>query len=105
MRSISYLPSTSGGGIYRTCKSMENYRVCIGACLTKRDVGGKKKRPYQNALDAEEQHQLHLGDFNITSKTIIKNSHQDQFYNVTQVLIPDVNSTSRKPKSIYPNML
>ena len=29
MRSISYRPSTSGGGTYNTCKSMENYCWCL----------------------------------------------------------------------------
>ena len=29
MRSISYRPSTSGGGTYSTCKSTENYGQCL----------------------------------------------------------------------------
>jgi hypothetical protein len=62
MRRISYRPSTSGGGTYRTCSSMGNYSYCIYRCKPHKERHWKIKIPYQNALGAEEQHQLHLDD-------------------------------------------
>ena len=70
MRSISYRPSTSGGGAYSTCKSIGNYGQCLyvqvsmtGTIFFFSKINDRSiEGPYQNVLDAEEQHQLHLGD-------------------------------------------